>query len=158
MKPLVPRGPLFKHILIPTDGSPLAARGVRAGVKLARALGARVTGLYVIFPYVPRVYGEASLYYVPGMSPQECKKIFLKQAARALAVIQREAKAAGVRCQVKHATAGQPWEAILRTARSRKCDAVVMASHGRGGLGGLILGSETTHVLAKSKIPVLVVR
>jgi nucleotide-binding universal stress UspA family protein len=55
-------------------------------------------------------------------------------------------------------TAGQPWEAILRTARAAKCDAVVMASHGRGGLSGLILGSETTHVLAKSKVPVLVVR
>jgi len=149
---------MFKHILIPTDGSELAAKGVKAGVELAQALGARVTGLYVIFPYVPPAYPEESLYYVPGMSPQECKKIFLKQAARALAVIQSQAKTAGVRCQVKHVTAGQPWEAILRTARSVKCDAVVMASHGRGGLGGVLLGSETNRVLAKSQIQVLVVR
>jgi nucleotide-binding universal stress UspA family protein len=149
---------MFKHILIPTDGSQLGAKGVRAGVKLARALRARVTGLYVIFPYVPHAYGEAALYHVPGLSPRECKQIFLKQAARALAVVEREAQAAGVRCAVRHVTAGEPWEAILRTARSAKCDAVVMASHGRGGLGGLLLGSETTRVLARSKIPVLVVR
>ena len=149
---------MFKHILIPTDGSKLAAKGVKAGIKLARALGAKVTGLYVIFPYVPPIYGEAAMYYVPGLSPQESKKIFEKQVARALAVVQNEAKAAGVRCQVRHVTAGQPWEAILHTARSAKCDVIAMASHGRTGLSGVILGSETTHVLAKSKIPVLVVR
>jgi nucleotide-binding universal stress UspA family protein len=149
---------MFKHILIPTDGSPLAARGVKAGVKLARALGAKVTGLYVVFPYVPPAYSEATLYHVPGVSVQEVKKTFEKQAARALGVIQKAARAAGVSAKVRHVTAGQPWEAILRTARAAKCDAVVMASHGRGGLSGLILGSETTHVLAKSKVPVLVVR
>jgi nucleotide-binding universal stress UspA family protein len=158
MKLIARGGPMFKHILIPTDGSPLAAKGVRAGVKLARALGSRVTGLYVAFPYVPAVYSEASLYYVPGVSVKEVKKAFEKQAARALGVIQKAARDAGVRAKVKRVTAGQPWEAILRTARSARCDAVVMASHGRGGLGGLILGSETTHVLAKSKVPVLVIR
>ena len=149
---------MFKHILIPTDGSKLAGKGVKAGVKLARALGAKVTGLYVIFPYVPPIYGEAAMYYVPGLSPQESKKIYEQQAARALAGVQNEAKAARVRCDVKHVTAGRPWEAILRTARLAKCDAVVMASHGRSGFGGAILGSETTRVLASSKIPVLVVR
>src|ERR1700674_463313 len=91
------KAPMFKHILIPTDGSKLAAKGVKAGVKLARALGAKVTGLYVIFPYVPPVYGEAAMYYVPGLSPRETKKIFEKQAARALAMLQSEAKGAGVR-------------------------------------------------------------
>jgi nucleotide-binding universal stress UspA family protein len=149
---------MFKHILIPTDGSPLAAKGIRAGVKLAHALGARVTGLYVAFPYVPPVYSEAALYYVPGVSAKEVKQAFEKQAARALGVIEKAAREAGVRTQVRRITAGQPWEAILRTARSAKCDVIVMASHGRGGLGGLILGSETSHVLAKSKLPVLVIR
>jgi nucleotide-binding universal stress UspA family protein len=149
---------MFKHILIPTDGSSLSRKGIKAGVKLAGSLGARVTGLYVMFPYVPPMYGEAALYYVPGLSPAESKKIFEKQAAKALAVLEAEAKTSRVRCDVRSVTAGQPWEAILRTARSRGCDAIVMASHGRSGLGGAILGSETTHVLAKSKIPVLVVR
>jgi nucleotide-binding universal stress UspA family protein len=149
---------MFKHILIPTDGSKLAAKGVKAGTKLAKALGAKVSGLYVSFPYVPPIYGEAALYYVPGMSPQECRKIFEKQAKKALAVVEIEARTARVPCTIRFETGDQPWKAILRTARSRKCDAIVMASHGRGGIGGLILGSETTHVLAKSKIPVLVVR
>lgn len=152
------RGVMFKHILIPTDGSKLAVKGVKAGVKLAKALGAKVTGLYVIFPYVPPLYGEAALYYVPGLSPKDSKKVYEDQAKKALQVVQNTAKAAGVRCQTRYATSGQPWEAILRTARSAGCDAIAMASHGRSGLGGVILGSETTHVIAKAKIPVVVVR
>ena len=149
---------MFRNVLIPTDGSRLAGRGVKAGLRLAKALGARVTGLYVMFPYVPPVYGDASLYYVPGLSPTDSKKAYEKQAKKALGVLQAEAARARVRCQTRHVTAGQPWQAILREARRARCDAIVMASHGRGGLGGLILGSETTHVLANSKIPVLVVR
>ena len=149
---------MFKHILIPTDGSRLSAKGVRAGVKLAKALGAKVTGLYVALPYVPPLYGEAALYYVPGLSPQDFKKIVAKQSAKALEPLLREARAAGVRCTARTATAGQPWDAILKAARSAGCDGIVMASHGRSGLGGAILGSETTQVLARSKIPVLVVR
>ena len=149
---------MFKHILIPTDGSKLAAKGVKAGVKLAKALGAKVTGLYVIFPYVPPVYDEAALYYIPGVSAQETRKLFEKQAKKALAAVELEARAARVRCGTRFVTQDQPWRAILRTSRSSGCDAIVMASHGRGGLGGLILGSETTRVLANSRIPVLVVR
>lgn len=149
---------MFKHILIPTDGSRLAARGVRAGVRLAKAVGAKVTGLYVIFPYVPPAYNEAALYFLPGLSARESRKYFEREAEKALKVLRSEAKRAGVRCATLHVTAGQPWQAILKAARSAKCDAVVMGSHGRGGLGGLILGSETTRVLANSKVPVLVVR
>ncbi|MEA2424620.1 MAG: hypothetical protein QOH13_1030 [Thermoleophilaceae bacterium] len=149
---------MFKHILIPTDGSRLADKGVKAGVKLARALGAKVTGLYVVLPYTSPMYDEAALYYVPGLSPAEGKKIFEDQAKRALARLEKAAKASGVRCLTRLATSGHPWQAILRTASAAKCDAVVMASHGRSGFGGAILGSETTRVLANSKIPVLVVR
>lgn len=149
---------MFKHLLIPTDGSTLSAKGVRAGVKLAKALGAKVTGVYIALPYVPPLYGEAALYYVPGLSPQDFKKVVEKQSEKALAPLLREARAAKVRCTTKTLTAGQPWDGILRTARSAGCDAIVMASHGRSGIGGAILGSETTQVLARSKIPVLVVR
>jgi nucleotide-binding universal stress UspA family protein len=149
---------MFRNILIPTDGSKLSARGVKAGIRLAKSLGAKVTGIYVIFPYVPPIYGEGALYYVPGLSPQESKKAYEKQAKKALDLVREEAARARVRCATRFVTSGQPWEAILRVARSARCDAIVMASHGRGGLGGLLLGSETTHVLANSKIPVLVVR
>lgn len=149
---------MFRNILIPTDGSKLSAKGIRTGVKLAKALGARVTGLHVMFPYVPPMYGEGTIYYLPGVSAQESRKLYEKQARKALGVIEKEAAKAGVRCRTSFVTAGQPWQAILRTARSQGCDAIVIASHGRGGLGGLLLGSETTRVLANSKIPVLVVR
>ena len=148
---------MFKNILIPTDGSRLAARGIKAGVKLAKSLGARVTGVYVIPGYVMPMYGEAAIY-VPGVTPKEYKRITEKQANRALAAIQAEARRASVRCAVRFVTDDPAWKGILRVARSAKCSAIAMATHGRGGLGGLILGSVTHRVLAKSKIPVLVVR
>jgi len=149
---------MYRHILIPTDGSKLAVKGIKAGVRLAKSLAAKVTGVYVIAPYVPAIYGEAALYYVPGTSPREYKKFSEKAATAALAAVKREARAAGVRCATQFVTDLHPWQGILRVARARKCDAIAMASHGRGGLGGLLLGSETSRVLAHSKIPVLVTR
>jgi nucleotide-binding universal stress UspA family protein len=148
---------MFKHILIPTDGSKLAAKGIKAGVKLAQALGAKVTGVYVVLPYVPPVYGEAAIYYA-GYSPKEYKQIVEKAAKKALAVVEIEAETAGVRCATRIVSDAPPWQGILKAARAGKCDAIAMASHGRGGLGGLLLGSETQRVLAHSKIPVLVIR
>ena len=148
---------MFKHILVPTDGSKLALKGIKAGARLARALGARVTGLYVVPPYQPPMYGEAAIY-VAGLSAREYKKNGARAAKKALAAVEIEARIAGAPFATKVVYGALPWEGILRAARSGKCDAVVMASHGRGGLGGLILGSETVRVLAHSKIPVLVVR
>jgi len=149
---------MFKHILIPTDGSPLAAKGAKAGLRLAKALGARVLGVYVIGPYMPPVYADVALMYVPGGTPEDYDKAAKAHAAKALAVIEREAKNAGVRCTTESVTDLHPWQGILKAARRRKCDAIAMASHGRSGLGGLLLGSETARVLAHSKIPVLVTR
>ena len=148
---------MFRHILIPTDGSRLAARGVKAGVRLAKAVGAKITGVYVIPRYVAPMYGEGAIY-VPGASPREYKRITEKQAKKALAMIEIEARMAGVPFATKFVTEDPAWKGILRVARAGKCDAIVMASHGRGGLGGLILGSATHRVLAQSRIPVLVVR
>jgi nucleotide-binding universal stress UspA family protein len=147
---------VFKHILIPTDGSPLAAKGAKAGIKLARALGAKVTGVYVVPPYSPMVYGEVVAYV--GLPPAEYKKSSERTARKALAAVEIEAQTAAVPFQSHIVTDVQPWQGIVRTARARKCDAIAMASHGRAALGGLILGSETQRVLAHSKIPVLVSR
>ncbi len=149
---------MFKHILIPTDGSKLAAKGVKAGVKLAAALGARVTGVYVIPPYMPPVYGEAAVYYTPQLSAAEYRKSSERAAKKALAAVEIECETAGVRCATRFVTAAHPYDGILRAARAARCDAIAMSSHGRGGLGGLLLGSETSRVLAHSKIPVLVTR
>ncbi|MGQ0651908.1 MAG: universal stress protein [Betaproteobacteria bacterium] len=148
---------MFKHILLPTDGSRLAEKGARTGIRLAKALGARVTAVCVMAPYVPPVYGEAALYYA-GATPAEYKKLAEGQAAKALARVSREAAAAGVKCATVTTTHATPWEGILRTARRSKCDAIAMASHGRAGIRGVLLGSETNRVLARSKIPVLVTR
>jgi len=148
---------MFKHILVPTDGSKLAAKGVKAGIRLAKALGAKVTGVHVTAPYMPMMYGDAAAY-VPGLSPEDYQHYTKKEASKALAVVEREARAAGVRCVAQSVTDAQPWHGILKVARARKCDAIAMASHGRGGLAGVLIGSETGRVLAHSKIPVLVTR
>ncbi len=148
---------MFKHILVATDGSKLAAKGVKSGVRLAKSLGAKVTAVYVIPPYVPPVYGEAAIY-IPEVTPKRYKELTEKEAKKALAVAEIEAQTAGVAFKTQSLTADQAWQGIVRTASSKKCDLIVMASHGRGGLTGLILGSETTKVLAHSKVPVLVCR
>jgi nucleotide-binding universal stress UspA family protein len=148
---------MFKHILVPTDGSKLAAKGIKAGVRLAKQLGAKVSGVYVVQPYVPPVYGEAAIYYA-GYSPKEYKQIAEKAAKKALAALEIEAQTAGVPSATRIVSDAPPWAGILKAARARKCDAIVMASHGRGSVGGLLLGSETQHVLAHSKIPVVVIR
>jgi nucleotide-binding universal stress UspA family protein len=148
---------MFKHILIPTDGSRLAAKGIKAGVRLAQAVGARVTGVFVAPPYMPAMYGEAGLT-VTGLARRDYEALLERQARKSLAAVEIEADVAGVACRVESLTGLQPWRGILQVARTRKCDLVVMASHGRGGLGGLILGSETARVLSHSKIPVLVTR
>src|SRR3954471_13041219 len=133
---------MFKHILIPTDGSPLSAKGVKTGVRLAKALGAKVSGVYVTAPYVPPMLPEDAVIYVPTADPREYKKAVEARAAKALEVVEREAKAAGVRCETRAVSDPQPWQGIVKTARARKCDVIIIASHGRGGLGGLILVSQ----------------
>ncbi len=148
---------MFKHILLPVDGSRLALKGAKAGIRLAKALRARVTPVYVIPPFMPVAYGDAAVY-VPALSPQEYRKATEKGARKALAAVEAEAKKARVRCKSRHVTATQVYDGILRTARSARCDCIAMASHGRGGLAGVLLGSETTRVLAHSKVPVLVLR
>jgi nucleotide-binding universal stress UspA family protein len=148
---------MFKHILIPTDGSKLSAKGVKAGIRLAKALGARVTALHVIPPYLPVMYAGLD-GHVGGAARRNFKSNSERAARLALAVAEKEARGVGVPCATRFTTDPEPWGGILRTARTAKCDAIVMATHGRSGLGGLLLGSETQRVLAHSKLPVLVAR
>jgi nucleotide-binding universal stress UspA family protein len=148
---------MYKHILVPTDGSRLSTRAIRTAAKLAKSFGARLTGVFVLPPYVPPVYGEAVIY-VPEVTPKRYKEITAREAKKALAAIEIEAGAAGVEFKTLAVTADQAWQGIIRTARAKRCDLIVMASHGRRGLTGLLLGSETTKVLTHSKTPVLVCR
>jgi nucleotide-binding universal stress UspA family protein len=148
---------MVRHILVTTDGSKLATKGIREGVRLAKVLGASITGVYVVAPS-PAMYGERASYYAAGFTPADYKKYTEKAARKALDAIERAARTARVRCATRFLTDTQPWRGILRAARASRCHIIVMASHGRGALGGLILGSETQHVLAHSRIPVLVAR
>ena len=147
---------MYKHILVPTDGSKLSAKAIRAAARLAGICQAKLTGLYVIAPDLPPVYAEGVMY--GGLSARNYRELKEKEAKKALAVVDIEAQTAGVQVAKTSVTADQPWRAIIDTARSKKCDLIVMASHGRRGLSGLLLGSETAKVLTHSKVPVLVCR
>jgi nucleotide-binding universal stress UspA family protein len=96
--------------------------------------------------------------YAPSLDPKRFRELAIKDSKKALAAVEIEAEAAGVPCSTLSATNDHPWRGIVRAAQARKCDVIVMASHGRRGLAGLLLGSETNKVLTHSKIPVLVCR
>ena len=147
---------MYRHILVPTDGSKLSAKAIRAASRLAKICGARITGVYVIAPDLPPVYAEGAMY--GGLSARSYKELKEKEAKKALALVDIEAQSSGLQASTVSLTADQPWKALIGTARSKKCDLIVMASHGRRGLSGLLLGSETSKVLTHSKIPVLVCR
>ena len=147
---------MYKHILIPTDGSKLSLRAVVAGVKLARELGARVTGLFAAPAATPLLY--RGLLPVGYGTPHKNAAMIEKAAGRYLEVIERAARAAGVPCGCIHVTSDFPADTILQVAVKRRCDLIFMASHGRSGLRGVLLSSETQKVLAGAKLPVLVYR
>jgi nucleotide-binding universal stress UspA family protein len=148
---------LYKHLLLPTDGSRLSTKGVGQGVALAQAVGARVTVLNVA-PQFEMVVDEG--FVLPNVTA--LKKRFdeqtAKQAKKIVDTAAQEAKAARVKCETVIDRSLRPFEAILQHAKKGKCDLIVMSSHGRTGLASLLLGSETSKVLTHSKIPVLIVR
>ena len=147
----------FRHILVATDGSRLSQRAVKTAIALARMAKARITALHVVAEYMPPVYLDA-LIAMPETESALYKRSTEAYAEELLAKIAKEARAAGVACHKVHVVHETPWRAIIRTAKSRRCDLIVMASHGRRGMEALLLGSETTKVLAHSKTPVLVCR
>ena len=146
----------YQHILLPTDGSPLSERAVRAGIDLAKAVGARITGLYVAPAPTPVVF--EGLMPVAWMTAEEHAQAIERAAGRYLGVIEKAAQAAGVACEVLSVAGEYPAEAIVDTAAKRHCDLIFMASHGRKGVTALLLGSETAKVLTHARTPVLVHR
>jgi len=147
---------LFKNILVPTDGTALSAASAREAVKFAKSVGAGITGFYAAPEYTIQVYGD---FVPPDMvSPKEFTAITRKAAEKYLGIIEKIASAAGVKYEGYFAKGDRPYVAIINAAKKKKCDLIFMASHGRSGIAGLVLGSETTKVLTHSKIPVLVHR
>jgi nucleotide-binding universal stress UspA family protein len=149
---------MYKHILVPTDGSALSLKAAKAAVDLAKVHKAKITALHVMAPYVPPTAGDGIMYYPDSFSPEQYKKAVEKEAHKALGKVQAAAAAKKVRFDSVALTHDQPWETIIATAKKKKCDLIVMASHGRRGIAGLLLGSETTKVLTHSRTPVLVCR
>lgn len=148
---------MFKHILACTDGSRLSDKAVAAAIGLAAATGARLTVFhatrdYPLIPFPEYATAEAAL------TPAEWKK---EEEARARTILDKvavKAKKAGVNCATVFGKSAHPYLAILQAAKKARCDVIVMASHGRRGIAGVVLGSETHKVLTHGKLPVLVYR
>ena len=147
---------MFKHILVPTDGSKLSVKAAKQAVKLAKDLGAKITGFHAAPDYRSTYYGDGYILRAPSAGAQA--ELSQKQARKCLSTIEVEAEVEKVPCEVFHTTSDSPYAAIIDAAKKKKCDLIVMASHGRRGLSALVLGSETQKVLIHSKIPVLVCR
>lgn len=145
---------MFKHILLPTDGSAMSDMASQKCIALAKEAGAQVSAIYA----VPEFHVFA---YEPGIVTDTPEQYQLDSEARArsiLARVERAANEAGVACTTLHVYNDHPYEAIIAAAREHECDLICMASHGHKGVKGLLLGSETQKVLTHTDIPVLVYR
>jgi len=147
---------MYKHILIPTDGTPIADKAVDAGIAYAKEVGAKVT----LFTAVPEydVPGEAEFIARQAISLEEHERRSDKLAGSILGPAAARAAAAGVDFDTDYAQNNRPYRAIVGAAESHGCDAIFMSSHGRSGLARMWHGSETEGVLTHSSIPTLVYR
>jgi len=147
---------MYKNILVPTDGSALSRRTTLDAATLARKLGAKITAFYVAPTYHIEVYAD----YVPVdmITPQQHATQAKKTAQRHLDAVKKTAAGLRVACTGYYVMSDSPADAIVKAARKYKCDLIHMGSHGRSGLSKLLLGSQTSNVLAQSRIPVLVHR
>lgn len=146
---------MYKHILIPTDGSELAGHAVNQGLSLAKAVGAKVSVIVVEAPFNVYDVRESQLSKMPAVFAEHAEHI-RKHATTVLTHAADKAKAAGVPCNTIQVEHEQPYQAIIDAANARACDLIVMASHGRSGLSAVLLGSVTNKVLTHTKTPVLV--
>jgi nucleotide-binding universal stress UspA family protein len=144
---------MYSHILIATDGSELANKAAPHGLELAKLAGAKVTAL-TVRPHLDDFVAEGVVITVTD----EERKAFEQEIDRHLDFTRRKAAELGVKLEAVQVESGEPWKAIVDTAEKRKCDLIIMASHGRRGLSALIFGSETQGVLTHCDIPVLVYR
>jgi nucleotide-binding universal stress UspA family protein len=149
---------MYKHIMLPYDGSPLSEKALREGMGLAKSENAKITLIYVISLHHLTVAGAST---APGMEgwEREYAENMRSQAKQMLEAARERAVAAGLVCETLVVNNGAgPYQHIIDSASRLKCDLIVMASHGRKGLDGLLVGSQTIKVLSHSTIPVLVIR
>jgi len=148
---------MFKHILLPTDGSELSEDSAKKAIEFAKSVGAQVSGLYVRQEYSP-VLATEGIGYIDPVTVEQFEKSAENYARNCLAFIEKTASAADVPCECSIETDFHVYQAIVQTAEAKGCDLIWMASHGRRGVAGLLVGSETAKVLTHSKVPVLVYR
>jgi nucleotide-binding universal stress UspA family protein len=144
---------MFKHILFPTDGAATSKHIIKECVSFAKDAGAVITALHVI----PR-YSHEYDWELNGETKEQFLRECVSAAEEFLEEVNAAARAAGVPCTPMHVTNDYAYDAIIRTAEEKHCDLIAMASHGRKGVKGMILGSETQKVLTHTKLPVLVFR
>jgi nucleotide-binding universal stress UspA family protein len=147
---------MYRNILVPTDGSRWSDRAVKEAAMLAKAGGGKLILFHTVSPYPMPIYTEGMA--VPYFPKDKALRDARKKANKALAAAEKRAASAGVAATREFAVSAFPHEAIVATAQKRKCDLIVMASHGRSGLSRFLLGSVAQAVLARSSVPVLVVR
>ena len=146
---------MYKHVLLPTDGSQLSNVAIDSGLQFAKFIGARVTGLYVILERQPDSFED----YAPvDVKTPNTDDLGAQEARQYLHPIEARAQAAGVPCETVSLRHVSPHQAIIQAARLYGCDLIIMASHGKKGITGELVGSETARVITNCKIPVLVYR
>jgi nucleotide-binding universal stress UspA family protein len=148
---------MYKHILIPTDGSETADKAVDSGIDFAREAGARIT-FFTAVPEYELPTTSSMMAHQPVLSLAEHERRSADKAKAILGKALERARSCGVVCAADHALSNKPYEAIIAAVKRHECDAIFMSSHGRKGLAKLWYGSETVDVLTHSDIPTLVVR
>jgi nucleotide-binding universal stress UspA family protein len=149
---------MYTNLLVPTDGSRLSGKAVTDALELAKALKARIAVLYATPTFKAEALYDGGGSLQARMTKSEYVAIAAREAEGVLKAVASKAATAKIECTTMHVFNDAPWEAIIAAAKEKKCDAIVMASHGRRGVSALLLGSETQKVLTHSKVPVLVVR
>jgi nucleotide-binding universal stress UspA family protein len=147
---------MFKNILVPTDGSALSRKAIKAAVAFAQSLGAKVTGYYAVEMMQPYIFGDG--YVIDKATVDQLDRQARAVGEKYLAEISKAAANAGVPYEGLITKPAAAYEGIIEAARKKKCDAIFMASHGRGELKSLLIGSVTQKVLSHSKLPVIVYR
>jgi len=147
---------MYKHILVPTDGSELSDKAINAAIDFARETGARVTGFTAVPEY--HVPGNAELIGRRAVSMEQHEQDSRRLAQEILGRVAERARFAGIEFDTDYVLSDRPYEAIVQAAERHGCDLIFMASHGRRGISALVHGSETREVLTHSAIPTLVFR
>ena len=146
---------MYKHILLPTDGSTLSEVAINNGLQFAKAIGAKVTGFYVMVERPVESFEDFAPVNVKAPALDEVAK---QEAQKYLSVVTGKAREIGVPCSTFSMPHASPHQAIIKAATDNGCDLIIMASHGRKGVTGELVGSETARVITHCKIPVLIYR